>query len=89
MRGRSTHSTNLRASRAAAHLQSDGENTRVIAVGLPHYITQRGNGRRAVFHAEEDRTVYLQLLREYGERYAVRWWSYCLMSNHVHLVQFR
>jgi hypothetical protein len=30
--------------------------------------------------------VYLQLLREYGERYAVRWWGYCLMSNHVHLV---
>jgi putative transposase len=30
--------------------------------------------------------VYLQLLREYGERHAVRWWGYCLMSNHVHLV---
>ena len=30
--------------------------------------------------------IYLQLLREYGERYAIRWWDYCLMSNHVHLV---
>ena len=30
--------------------------------------------------------VYLQLLREYGERYAVCRWGYCLMSNHVHLV---
>jgi len=58
----------------------------VIAVGLPHHVTQRGNGRRAVFHSDEDRSVYLQLLREYGERYAVRWWGYCLMSNHVHLV---
>jgi putative transposase len=63
-----------------------GRIARVIAVGVPHHITQRGNGRRAVFHVEEDRTVYLQLLREYGERYAVRWWGYCLMSNHVHLV---
>jgi putative transposase len=63
-----------------------GRIARVIAVGLPHHITQRGNGRRAVFHVEEDRAVYLQLLREYGERYAVRWWGYCLMSNHVHLV---
>jgi len=54
----------------------------VIAVGLPHHVTQRGNGRRVVFHSDED----LQLLREYGERYAVRWWGYCLMSNHVHLV---
>jgi REP element-mobilizing transposase RayT len=58
----------------------------VIAVGLPHHVTQRGNGRRAVFHIEQDRIVYLQLLHEYGERYAVRWWGYCLMSNHVHLV---
>lgn len=58
----------------------------MIAVGLPHHVTQRGNGRRAVSHAEQDRVVYLQLLREYGERYAVHWWGYCLMSNHVHLV---
>ena len=49
-------------------------------------MTQRGNGLRVIFHSEADRTVYLQLLREYGERYVVRWWGYCLMSNHVHLV---
>jgi putative transposase len=58
----------------------------VIAVGLPHHVTQRGNGRRAVFYSDEDRKVYLQLLWEYGERYGVRWWGYCLMTNHVHLV---
>jgi putative transposase len=49
-------------------------------------VTQRGNGRRAVFYSDEDRKVYLQLLWEYGECYGVRWWGYCLMSNHVHLV---
>jgi hypothetical protein len=36
----------------------------VIAVGLPHHVTQRGNGRRAVFYSDEDRKVYLQLLWE-------------------------
>ena len=63
-----------------------GRIARVVAVGLAHHVPQRGNGRRVISHSEADRTVYLQLLREYGERYAVRWWGYCLMSNHVHLV---
>ena len=53
---------------------------------MPHHVTQRGNGQRTIFHSDEDRKIYLQLLREYGERYAVRWWGYCLMDNHVHLV---
>jgi len=35
---------------------------------------------------QEDRRLYLRLLSEYGDRYAVRWWGYCLMSNHVHLI---
>jgi REP element-mobilizing transposase RayT len=63
-----------------------GRIARVIAVGVPHHITQKGEWAATVFQVEEDRRVYLQLLREYGERYAVRWWGYCLMSNHVHLV---
>ena len=58
-----------------------GRIVRVIAVGLPHHVTQRDNGRRAAFHAEQDRMVYLRLLREYGERYAVRWWSSCRASS--------
>ena len=44
-----------------------GRIARVIAVGLPDHVAQRGN---EPFHAEQDRMVYLQLLREYGERYA-------------------
>jgi putative transposase len=63
-----------------------GRIARVIATGLPHHVTQRGNGRRTVFHSDEDRRIYLRLLRECGERYGVRWWGYCLMTNHVHLV---
>jgi putative transposase len=57
-----------------------------MAVGLPHHITQEGMGGEPFSMHRKNRTVYLQLLREYGERYAIRWWGYCLMSNHVHLV---
>src|SRR5439155_1006076 len=41
---------------------------RVFAVGLPHHVTQRGNNRQRIFDSDEDRLVYLKLLREYAER---------------------
>jgi hypothetical protein len=31
---------------------------RVIAVGVPHHITQRGNARRFILQDESDRKVY-------------------------------
>ena len=37
---------------------------RVIAVGVPHHITQRGNARRFVLEGHADRKVYLDLLRQ-------------------------
>ena len=59
---------------------------RVIAVGLPHHITQRGNGRRDVFLTDALRQTYLSLLREQAEHYHLRILAYCLMTNHVHVV---
>jgi len=59
---------------------------RVIAVGLPHHVTQRGNNRQRIFDSDEDRLVYLKLLRENAERQRVAVWGYCLMNNHVHLI---
>jgi putative transposase len=51
-----------------------------------HHVTQRGNARREVFFTPQDREVYLGLLRQYSEHYALRILGYCLMTNHVHLV---
>ncbi len=59
---------------------------RVVAVGYPHHIIQRGNRRQKVFFADKDRYLYLKLLKEQGEQYGLEYWSYCLMDNHVHLV---
>ena len=36
---------------------------RVIAVGVPHHITQRANARRFILHEEAERRVYLDLPR--------------------------
>jgi putative transposase len=59
---------------------------RAIAVGCAHHITQCGNNHQDVFFADEDRQVYLQLLKEQADKYGLEVVGYCLMSNHVHLV---
>jgi len=59
---------------------------RIVVPGLPHHITQRGNGRANVFDCDQDRTVFLDLLAGYSLQYGLSLWGYCLMSNHFHLV---
>jgi putative transposase len=59
---------------------------RVVAEGVPHHITQRGNGRNTVFADAQDHQVYLKLLRWYTHEHGVDVWAWCLMSNHVHLL---
>jgi hypothetical protein len=36
-----------------------GRFNRVVAIDVPHHVTQRGNGRRFVLEAAADRIVYL------------------------------
>jgi hypothetical protein len=62
---------------------------RVVVVNVPHHLTQRGNARQYILNRDEDRAVYLKLLRENIEAYNVSLLGYCLMSNHVHLSPFR
>ena len=59
---------------------------RVIAPGLPHHVTQRGNRRQTTFFTEDDYCYYLALLQEWSSKHNVLVWAYCLMPNHVHLI---
>lgn len=59
---------------------------RAVAVGVPHHITQRGNGKQDVFFSDEERVRYLGWLTEYSRRYAFDMLAYCLMTTHVHIV---
>lgn len=59
---------------------------RVIAPGLPHHVTQRGNRRQQTFFSDEDYLAYLDLMAEWCRKYQVQVWAYCLMPNHVHLI---
>ena len=59
---------------------------RVVVPGLPHHVTQRGNRRQETFFCPDDYPAYVELVREWCLRHAVRMWAYCLMPNHVHLI---
>ena len=60
--------------------------SRVVIPGLPHHVTQRGNGRQRTFFEEADYALYLDLLAQAAERARAEVWAYCLMPNHVHIV---
>jgi putative transposase len=59
---------------------------RFVVPGLPHHVTQRGNGRQRVFFEASDYDLYLRLLTENCEAAGVRCWAYCLMPNHIHAI---
>ena len=60
--------------------------SRAVAVGYPHHIVQRGNNKGDVFFDKRDRKKYLLLLKKYSDKWNSPILSYCLMSNHVHLL---
>jgi putative transposase len=49
-------------------------------------LCSAGCGRWKFFFKDQDREEYLQLLREQGDRFGVKFLAYCLMTNHVHLL---
>ena len=59
---------------------------RVIAPGIPHHITQRGNRRQQTFFNDEDYQAYIRLMAEWCSRFSVEVWAYCLMPNHMHMI---
>lgn len=44
---------------------------RVVAGGLPHHITQRGNRRQKTFFCDEDYALYIKLMAEWCTRWEV------------------
>jgi putative transposase len=44
--------------------------SRVVIPGVAHHVAQRGNRRLPLFFCDEDRKLYLELLRDGGPRFA-------------------
>lgn len=59
---------------------------RIVVPDYPHHLVQRGHNRLTVFFTDYDRAVYLETLQEFKEKLRLQIHSYCLMTNHVHLI---
>ena len=59
---------------------------RVVIPLCPHHITNRGNRRQTVFFSDNDRRLYLRLIKKFGALFGLQFWAYCLMPNHIHLI---
>lgn len=54
--------------------------------GALYHITSRGDGREPIYLDNRDRTLFLAILAQTCERYGWVCHSYCLMTNHYHLL---
>jgi putative transposase len=59
---------------------------RLVVPGLPHHVTQRGNGGARTFFGDADYALYRDLLAQACRAAGVAVWSWVLMPNHVHLI---
>jgi putative transposase len=59
---------------------------RIVLPHIPHHITQRGVRSMNIFFKQADYTYYKELLYEQCEIYDLKIVSYCLMTNHIHLI---
>ena len=58
----------------------------MVAAGVPHHVTERGNNRQNIFLCDNDRLIYLDRLKQDCHDCGVKLLGYCLMTNHVHLI---
>lgn len=63
-----------------------GRIARIVVLGIPHHIIQRGNRNQKVFFTDKDRNLYLDILRFNAFKFNLKIWCYCLMDNHIHLI---
>jgi REP element-mobilizing transposase RayT len=59
---------------------------RLQAPGATYHVTTRGNRKQEIFIDARDRLRFLQLLEEVVEILGWRCHTYCLMTNHYHLL---
>jgi len=51
-----------------------------------YHVMNRGAGRRLIFHSDEHRQLFLELLEEASQKFGLEIHAYCLMDNHYHLL---
>ena len=67
-------------------IQGMARPVRIEYEGAVYHVTTRGNQRGDIFRSDQDRERFLLKLGESVQRFDVRLYLYCLMTNHVQMV---
>ncbi|MBU2699483.1 REP element-mobilizing transposase RayT [Sporomusaceae bacterium BoRhaA] len=59
---------------------------RVHYEGAVYHVIARGNNRASIFETDEEKQKYLELIKDYKERYGFHLYAYAIMDNHIHLL---
>ncbi|MFW7523636.1 transposase [Vibrio ostreicida] len=59
---------------------------RIEYAGALYHVTSRGNARQPIYLDEPDFDLFLEILAKVCERFNWVIHSYCLMTNHYHLL---
>jgi len=59
---------------------------RIEYEGALYHVLSRGNERRDIFFADEDRRRFLDALGDMAQRFEIEVFAYVLMDNHYHLL---
>lgn len=59
---------------------------RIEYPGAHYHVTARGNEQKNIFKSQKDRERFLSYLKSSVQRYGAVIHTYCLMSNHYHLL---
>ena len=51
-----------------------------------YHIILRGANRQEIFHDDEDRARFLEILERYKKQTEIKIYGWCLMGNHIHLL---
>ncbi len=59
---------------------------RALVDGFVYHVLNRGNGKKSVFHKDEDYQNFTNLMKLGKNLYRIKVLAYCLMPNHFHIV---
>jgi len=59
---------------------------RIVILGYPHHVTQRGNCRAQTFFEDGDYELYEALLSEAAQKAETEIWCYYLSPNLAHMI---
>ena len=61
---------------------------RIQFPGAYYHVMNRGLSRAAIFDIDDDYGMFMEALKESQALFQVKLLSYCLMSNHYHLLVY-